>query len=70
MNHPAFATETIQRIYDSANSLKQFPGKGRPGKALNSRELALSPLPYLIVYSIEPEFVHLLRIFHGAQERA
>jgi toxin ParE1/3/4 len=70
INYPAFALSTVQRIYNSAKSLKQFPEKGRPGRVQNTRELVLTPLPYLIVYSIEGEFVYLLRIIHGAQERA
>jgi toxin ParE1/3/4 len=68
-NHPSFAQETIQRIYNSARSLRQFPEKGRHGKLRGTRELALAPLPYVIVYSVHSERVHLLRIFHGAQNR-
>jgi len=69
INHPSFALDTIQRIYRSAKSLKQFPEKGRPGKLEGTRELVLSPLPYLIVYSASTDFVQVLRIIHGAQER-
>lgn len=69
LNHPAFALETIRRIYFSARSLRQFPEKGRTGRITGTRELVLAPLPYLIVYSVELERVDLLRIFHGAQER-
>jgi toxin ParE1/3/4 len=69
LNHPVFALETVRRIYSSARSLKQFPEKGRPGKITGTRELVLTPLPYVIVYSVESERVHLLRIFHGAQDR-
>jgi toxin ParE1/3/4 len=68
-NHPAFADETIRRIYASAKSLRQLPEKGRPGKTAGTRELVLTPLPYLIVYSIEPERIHLFRILHGARDR-
>jgi addiction module RelE/StbE family toxin len=69
LNHPNFANETIQRIYNSAKSLKKFPDKGRLGKIVGTRELILVPLPYLIVYSVELETVEILRIFHGAQDR-
>ncbi|WP_396127291.1 type II toxin-antitoxin system RelE/ParE family toxin [Acidicapsa acidisoli] len=43
------------------------PRRVAPGKILGTRELILSPLPYLIVYSVEEERIHVLRIFHGAQ---
>jgi addiction module RelE/StbE family toxin len=67
-NHPNLASETINRIYNSARSLKQFPEKGRLGRIEGTRELVLVPLPYLITYSVTPECVQLLRIYHGAQE--
>jgi len=68
-HHAALARETIQRIYGAAISLKHFPEKGRPAKAAGVRELVLAPLPYLIVYSIEAESVHVFRILHGARDR-
>jgi len=68
-NQPAYASETLQSIYLSARSLRQFAEKGRLGKMDGTRELVLSPLPYLIVYSLSAECVQILRIFHGAQER-
>lgn len=69
VNHPNFASGTVTRIYLSARSLRQFPEKGRPGLIEGTRELVLAPLPYLITYSYSEECVHLLRIFHGAQQR-
>lgn len=68
-NHSAFARETIQRIYSAAISLKHFPEKGRLGKISNTRELVLTPLPYLIVYAVEEESVQVFRILHGARDR-
>jgi toxin ParE1/3/4 len=68
-HHPDYAVHTLQRIYSSARSLRQSAEKGRPGRIEGTRELVLTPLPYLIVYSVSAEGVHLLRIFHGAQER-
>ena len=32
LHHPSFAASTIQRLYASAKSLKQFPFAGRVGK--------------------------------------
>ena len=26
------------------------------------------PLPYIIVYGVDPEFVHIFRVVHGAKE--
>jgi toxin ParE1/3/4 len=45
-----------------------FPHRGRPGKKENTRELVLSPLPYIVVYRIAGDAVNILRILHGAQK--
>jgi plasmid stabilization system protein ParE len=48
--------------------LKRFPGRGRPGQAENTRELVTAPLPYIIVYGIDADLVHIFRIIHGAED--
>jgi toxin ParE1/3/4 len=45
-----------------------FPHRGRPGKKEGTRELVLSPLPYLVVYGISGDAVHIVRVLHGAQK--
>lgn len=69
LHHPSFAASTIQRLYDTARSLKQFPNMGRAGKKSGTRELVLAPLPYLIIYSVDDQSVHILRFLHTAQDR-
>ncbi len=49
LNHPSFAVATLQRLYDAAKSLKNFPLMGRPGRVEGTRELVLAPLPYLLI---------------------
>ena len=44
-----------------------FPRRGRPGKKEGTRELVLSPLPYVVVYRISDEVIQLVRILHGSQ---
>jgi toxin ParE1/3/4 len=69
LHHPSFEAETIRRINDTAKSLKRFPFIGREGKISGTRELVLAPLPYLIVYSVDDLWVHLLRILHTSRDR-
>jgi addiction module RelE/StbE family toxin len=69
LHHPSFAASTIQRLYNAAKSLKEFPSLGRTGKKTGTRELVLAPLPYIVVYSVDDQFVHVLRFLHAAQER-
>ena len=44
--------------------------KGRFGRDQGTRELVLAPLPYLIVYAVDVERIHLLRILHAAQNHS
>lgn len=67
---PQFANPTVVRIYERIRSLKTTPFLGRPGIEEGTRELVLSPLPYIVVYRMKDEFVEILRIYHGAQDRS
>jgi plasmid stabilization system protein ParE len=69
LQHPSFASSTIQRLYDSTKSLKQFPFAGREGKKPGKPELVVAPLPFLLIYSVEEKAVHILRFLHAAQNR-
>jgi plasmid stabilization system protein ParE len=53
LHHPGFAASTLQRLYDAAKSLKQFPYSGRAGMKTGTRELVLAPLPYLMIYAVD-----------------
>jgi len=68
LHHRAFAAPTIQRLYDAAKSLKQFPYAGRVGRKNGTRELVLAPLPYLMIYSVDDQSVQILRFLHASQD--
>ena len=44
---PATARRVALTIYESVDSLTQFPLRGRPGRKLNTRELVFPCLPLL-----------------------
>jgi toxin ParE1/3/4 len=66
-NTPEHAPELTRAIYEAPAALLNFPRRGRPGKKEGTRELVLSPLPYIVVYRIWGEVIQLVRILHGAQ---
>ena len=66
--YPQFAEPTVRAIYARVRALKSAPFKGRPGNRSGTRELALTPLPYVVVYSVKSEAVEILHIHHGAQD--
>jgi toxin ParE1/3/4 len=58
-NHPHFAESTVRTIYRRIRLLKTSPNRGRPGHRSDTRELALTPLPYVVVYSVKAEAVEI-----------
>jgi addiction module RelE/StbE family toxin len=61
------ANRISRSVYDAVQSLKEMPNRGRSGRVTGTRELSLHPLPYVIVYRVQPERVLILSIVHGAQ---
>jgi plasmid stabilization system protein ParE len=58
----------VRTIYQRIRLLKNSPDLGRPGHRSGTRELALTPLPYVVVYAVKAEAVQILHIYHGAQD--
>ncbi len=67
-HYPHFAEPTVRAIYQRILALKAPPYHGRPGHRAGTRELVLSPLPYVVVYRVKSEAVEVLHIYHGAQD--
>ena len=63
---PGRAADVGRTIYNAPAPLVKFPRLGRPGKKEGTRELVLSPFPYIIVYKVLDDAVQLVRILHGA----
>jgi len=63
------AADRIARtIYDSVTSLESFPQRGRLGRIDGTRELVLTPLPFIVVYRIKQNIVEAVRVLHGSQQ--
>jgi toxin ParE1/3/4 len=67
-NTPRRAAALVAAVYSAPSGLLKFPYRGRPGKKEGTRELVLSGLPYIFVYDITGDVVHIVRILHGAQK--
>jgi toxin ParE1/3/4 len=67
-NTRRIAAELVRSIFDAPAALLKFPHRGRPGKKEGTRELVLSPLPYIVVYTLSDDLIHIARILHGAQQ--
>jgi len=51
--NPSAAERVAHTIYDGIGSLASFPKRGRPGRIKDTRELVLSPLPFIVVYRVK-----------------
>jgi plasmid stabilization system protein ParE len=58
-HYPQFAEPTVRTIYERIRSLRAPPYRGKPGHRGGTRELPLTPLPYVVVYSVKPEAVEI-----------
>jgi toxin ParE1/3/4 len=64
---PVHARRIVFEIYNTPESLISFPLGGRPGRKPGTRELIFPSLPYLLIYSVSDDIIHIVRILHGAQ---
>lgn len=46
--NPSAAERAANKIYDGVVSLASFPRQGRAGRTMGTRELVLTPLPYIV----------------------
>lgn len=65
--NPAAARRMALRLRSAAQSLAEFPDRGRLRRD-GAREL-VAVHPYVIVYDVTPPRVTILRVWHGAQNR-
>lgn len=59
----------VATIREKAESLILFPNRGRPTEKENTRELLVSPFPFILIYTVEGETVRILRVLHTSQDR-
>ena len=69
-DNPVIARRVVRTLYDGIIGLKTFPHRGRIGREKDTRELVITPLPYVVVYRVSPELIEVVRIWHGAQDWA
>jgi toxin ParE1/3/4 len=64
---PVHAHRIVLQIYEAPQMLAQFPLRGRAGRRSGTRELVLSSLPYILIYTVSDDLIHIVRILHAAQ---
>ena len=67
LDKPDAAARLIDRIEAAVERLRIFPQMGRASARPNTRELAVSGTPFIIIYRVMNNVLEILAIFHGAQ---
>jgi toxin ParE1/3/4 len=58
----------VRALDEAPATLQMFPNRGRLGRKQGTRELLMSPLPYIVVYTVRGDAIYVVRILHGAQQ--
>ncbi len=62
-NNPEAAESEIDRVLDAAESLKEHPEIGRPGRVTETRELIVGN--YIVAYRVKDMAIQILRVLHA-----
>ena len=67
--NPAAARRVQQSIRERTARLGDYPGLGRPGRTVGTRELVIARTPYVVPYLVDQDadLVIILRVLHGAR---
>ena len=68
-DNPRAAANTVLKIVRRTfNQLSQHPSSGKPGRIHHTRELIYTEFPYLVIYTVRPDTIFILRVYHTAQD--
>jgi toxin ParE1/3/4 len=65
---PGAADTMLERIFSAVELLERFPQAGRPGRIPGTRELVITPTPFLAAYRIRRSKIEILSLLHGARK--
>ncbi len=65
---PQYLDQAIETISNSLDQLTKFPESGREGRVRGTRELVLSPSPFIIVYRIKNKSIEVLAFLHQSKK--
>ncbi|MGB6157193.1 MAG: type II toxin-antitoxin system RelE/ParE family toxin [Acidobacteriaceae bacterium] len=64
---PLHATRLTQTIYHAPEILLRLPLIGRLGRMHGTRDLPMTPLPWVLVSVVGDDSIDVIRVLHGAQ---
>jgi toxin ParE1/3/4 len=58
----------LERILSTVELLEHNPELGRPGRVATTRELALKPSSFVLVYRVRRNKIEITALLHGARK--
>ena len=65
--NPVAAQQVIASIRSNVSELAHQPGIGRIGRLPKTRELIISPYPYIVAYREHHNEIHILAVVHTSR---
>ena len=66
--NPQTARRVVAHIRNQTLILAEQPNMGKPGRCEGTRELVITPFPYIVVYCIQDEEIHVLAVVHTSRQ--
>jgi len=63
-DNPSAADQMVSRISDAVQHLKKHPHMGKEGRCKGTRELILAKTPYIVVYVLKENEIHIVAVIH------
>jgi toxin ParE1/3/4 len=65
---PESAIQLVLKIQAAVAQLETYPMMGRPGRVDGTKELVILGTPYIVIYRVKGQWVHILRVLHGSRK--
>jgi len=66
-DQPAAAAAIAACVRRSVEHLGSLPGRGRPGRVPETRELVVPRTPYIVPYAVRDDTIEILAVLHSAR---
>ncbi len=67
-DEPGTASKFIQKVRHATDQLSDHPKLGREGRVLETYELVIFGLPYIVAYRVKGKEVHILNVYHASRK--
>jgi len=67
-DNSAAAVRVVLKIQAAVAQLEDSPHIGRPGRVEGTRELVVLQTPYIVIYQVKGNTIHIIRVLHSSRK--